>query len=392
MDVQIETLIHELESLTEREYYAESVRLAMRQKLLSAGEAIVESLIAIMKAGAQNSPYSSHGTLTLQARIAIQVLGDLGDSRAFEAILELMKNPVFIDERHSFGEAFLRCGHAQTRDHLVDILIDILQNCYCPDEVVPGNMTDEEVNVFTMGGLLVQLGDPRGLQAIREKQVQDGNLYSIQPQFLGGESAYNRFLIDSLDSKKPQWRAGAARLLGRLNVQEAVPTLILQLRTDPASNARWTAASGLGALENPTALVHLMIVSLFDADFEVRVSSRMAFEKILHVVMSNTLTPQAAQMLSSAIEDFGQQALCELLLEALQTPTKAAGQEANTNTNSSQRVRWCERYLNLCIPLMSHEVRRDVLYPGLLDLTHHPETQVAEIARRLIDPSAQSAF
>ena len=97
-----------------------------------------------------------------------------------------------------------------------------------------------------------------------------------------------KLLTIALHDKQPNVRAGAVRSLAELNDPRAVVPLIVALREDQNSYVRWHAAEALGELADPRA-VGPLTAALKDENELVRTFARRALEQIKKVLQTRTI-------------------------------------------------------------------------------------------------------
>jgi HEAT repeat protein len=86
--------------------------------------------------------------------------------------------------------------------------------------------------------------------------------------------------LQQLRSPQEQVRADALVQLGKLKAERATGAMVKALKDDPIPAVRDAAARGLGLLATQTALPALQRAALEDADREVRHSASFAAELI----------------------------------------------------------------------------------------------------------------
>ncbi|MEP7291428.1 MAG: HEAT repeat domain-containing protein [Chloroflexota bacterium] len=209
-------------------------------ELMKLGEIAVEPLIGILRDSAKSRIWS----------FAISSLGDIGDTRAVEPLIDLLKNPlshVWTPSRKYTAFALAKFKD----DRAVDVLLEMLHDRLI-DEEDDYDEPDYET-ILAAAEALASIGDLRALEPSINR-IFEGDDYWQNGETLRtwGESALN-MLLSMIESDDEQIRRGVAALLGEFGDKRAVEPLIERLKADSSPEVRSSAAYGLSELADPRA-------------------------------------------------------------------------------------------------------------------------------------------
>jgi HEAT repeat protein len=231
------------------------------------GEAVVEPLIKQL-----NNPENISSWWLIA-----ETLGNIGDKRAVEPLIEVLQNPLSFDERLSRRYTCWALG--KLRDaRAVGVLIGVLHDrIYDEDEDYIVDEPDYETIEAAIGALTL-IDDPKAIEPILQR-IFEGDIYyqgSLLTQW--GEVALKP-LLDALNSDNEHIRQVAASILGEFGDLRAVEPLIGRLRTDKSDEVRHSAAYALGELEDVRAF-DAMLEALNDRYEQTRAYAAMGLGKL----------------------------------------------------------------------------------------------------------------
>lgn len=240
-DVTLDSL---LAKLLKREYkdivseYKEQWEAAY--ELVKLGEPAVLPLIELLK-----NPNGDR-------RLIASTLGEIGDERAVEPLIEALKILNTADEYFSERREIVYALAKFNDPRAVDVLLEALNHrlYYTGDD---GNRYEEidEKTVEAIEWALAEIADPRALkpvfQRILDDWYQDGELLKEW-----GEPAFDLVMneVQNLNSNR---RSYAISLLGDFDDPRAVELLIALLQNDKNDDVRSSAAYALCKLKDPRA-------------------------------------------------------------------------------------------------------------------------------------------
>ncbi|HEX3054018.1 MAG TPA: HEAT repeat domain-containing protein [Aggregatilineaceae bacterium] len=251
----LEQLLHQL---TEGDMHTS---IAAHIQLMKLGEPAVEPLISIV----QNPEKKELWWLAADA------LGHMGDRRAIEPLIDLLKNPLSFDA--ILARKYTVWALAKLPDpKAVDVLIEMLHEV---NSIVDDGVIEYEPDIETISAAisaLTEIGDLRALQPILDRFLEDDH-YWEDGEFLRdwGEPAFN-LLLEMLKSDNPTKRDVAAGLVGELGNLDAVEPLLETLKTDEDGEVRSSAAYALGRLGDSRAFDELLN-ALNDSNKHIRLSA-----------------------------------------------------------------------------------------------------------------------
>lgn len=211
------------------------VRKSAAFKLILRGDKVVPQLLEVLENGPDSTRY-----------IVIQLLGKIGDERAVQPLVEILKNAEESSIREETAEALGKMGSPLAMQPLIETLRK--------DEV-------PEVRVEAVRGLInLRLGNPEPLVEALEDwfpQVRKEALIGLVRLRHGG---WGEYLLALAKDPDPEVRYIAIQLIGRRGEKKGIAALIEAL-DDESGGVREEAATALGklgAVEAKEALIDLM--------------------------------------------------------------------------------------------------------------------------------------
>ena len=171
------------------------------------------------------------------ARAAVQAIGRVGSEIHADALLERFESSDF--ETDLKPTIILAFGELKSNT-VVDALIDILDN---PDE----DMTWRRYACDSLG----KIADPRAIPAIERALVDEDAMlraYAVSSIRYFEDQNIAPALMQGLRDSFWRVRVSAARALGELGAESALPILGFKARMDPETNVREEAIRAIGSI------------------------------------------------------------------------------------------------------------------------------------------------
>jgi hypothetical protein len=180
------------------------------------------------------------------AAAAIQTLGAIGSPAAGEALLARLKNAEYPENLK--GQLILALGslkYSPAVEELVSIASDTSQ---------------ESLRRAYAASALGEIGDPRGIPALRELFAEPNSL--VKMHAAGALAGFDLaevepLLQDGLRDSDAKVRLAAAKALARKDAQKSVEILIYKARYDPDRQVRVQAIRSLGVIGGARAVAYL---------------------------------------------------------------------------------------------------------------------------------------
>jgi len=307
MSSELDNLLEKLHSSDMRERVAASIQL------MAFGDESVEPLINIV----QNENESDLWWL------AADTLGHIGDKRAVEPLINLLKSPISFDKRLARKyTAYALARLADTR--AVDVLIDMLhERSHSEDEEDDGTITVyDEVDYETIEaavGALAKIGEWRGIQAVIDRMLEGDFWCDCRVGEWGGESAF-QYIVSSLKTDDPERRSTAAALLGEFGDNRAIPILAALLDKEQPEEVRRDAVYGLGQLRTLETFPPLLL-TLDDPSEQIVVEAARTISNLIAAGGYAALgKPDLPKQINLAIKQVGEERLITILLNVMNNP------------------------------------------------------------------------
>lgn len=207
-----------------QQFYASDRQQAIRASISISqkGAEAVEGLLAILHDKTRKDLWW----------LAIGALEQIGDPRAVEPIIELLKQPQapgLVLARKYSGYALARLKDARA----IDVLITLMQE----KEWAEDEENDDELylsqepaheTIEAAIGALASIGEWRGIEAVIERLLVGDTWCDCRMSEWGGERAF-QYLVQALQSEDPKRRMNAASLLGDFGDARAIEILKAQI-------------------------------------------------------------------------------------------------------------------------------------------------------------------
>jgi HEAT repeat protein len=359
---QLRQLLNQLRSQNLQESITAS------QELAKLGTVAVEPLIKIVR-----DENSSHLWW-----LAADALGLIGDNRAVEPLIALLKNPVSFDAMPS-RKYIVYALHNLADPRAVDILIETLHERVRQEDEQDGvlKVFDESdyETIEAAAGALATIGEWRGIQAVIDRMLEGDFWHDHRIGEWGGEAAF-QYLLAVLKTDNQERLRNAATLLGEFGDKRAVPELATLLDSRQPDKVRHSAAYGLAELHTAEALPHLLL-ALTDPDEQVRLQA--AFGVSYLVMGSNYMEPDEPDMparINQALKQLGEDRLIGILLDLIHDSRPQIGA-------------YGVLFLKAFMPYVSQETAIDRIKPALESLPGELHTAVQEVLKRQFPSESQ---
>jgi HEAT repeat protein len=210
--------------------------------------------------------------------LAANALGEIGDKRATEPLIQLLKHPLSFEALWARKNAAGALGQLKDQ-RAVDVLLEVLRNrIYETGEDGSVFERPDEDTIETVEWALAEIGDLRALEPIVQRIFED---YYQEGTVLQkwGEPALKLLLNELNNNPDENRRDHAASLLGGFGDLRAVEPLIEILQNDASPRVRHSAAYALGLLGDPRAF-DAFITALDDPYEQTRAVAAMGLGKL----------------------------------------------------------------------------------------------------------------
>jgi HEAT repeat protein len=326
--------------------------------LMRFGEISVEPLISIIQDANQSHLWW----------LAADTLGYIGDKRAFEPLIELLKNPLSHQSRLArkyTAYALARLPDRQAIDVLIEMLHDpAFQDEYEDDEIYVEQEQYDAETIEAAVGALASIGEWRGTLAVIERFLEGDFWCDCRMGEWGGEQAF-QYLIAQAKSDDPNRRSRAASLLGEFGDKRAVSLLIELMKADSSDKVRSSAAYGLSILGDPRAFIP-SIRALGDSYEQVRLHAMETIRYFLIGLYQPTSEqPDVKTIFDEAVSELEEQTIVDVLM--------------NAAMDSFVSLRAIE-YIPLWSPFVRQEIIQQRIIPQLRILTTNSDSRIGDAA------------
>lgn len=326
--------------------------------LMRFGEIAVEPLISIVQDDNQSRLWW----------LAAETLGLIGDKRAVEPLIKLLKNPL----SHQAGLARKYTAYALARlpdVRATDVLIEMLhdpayQDDYEDDEIYVEQEQYDAETIEAAVGALATIGEWRGTLAVIERFLEGDFWCDCRMGEWGGEQAF-QYLLTQTRLDDPIRRSRAASLLGEFGDKRAVSLLIELMETDSSDRVRSSAAYGLSILGDPRAFIP-SIRALGDSYEQVRLHAMDTIRYFLIGLYQPTSEqPDVKTIFDEAVSELGEQTIVDVLM--------------NAAMDSFVSLTTIE-YIPLWSPFVRQEIVQQRIIPQLRILTTNSDSRIRDAA------------
>jgi HEAT repeat protein len=208
-----------------------------------------------------------HARRWAERAFAARVLGEIGNARAVEPLVEVMRNT-----REEDRDVRMAAGRALGRIRDPRALAPLIEALSAPESWLPPRVAE----------VILQFG-PIACDALLERLATRGDpgARAWAAEILGElkQPKSVQALLTAMSDLQDQVRARAAGALGKIGDRRAVPDLIHLMLGDPVPYVRIQSVRALGAIGDARALHHL-IDSLKDGEWWVRIRVIEALEQL----------------------------------------------------------------------------------------------------------------
>lgn len=304
--------------------------------------------------------------------LAAETLGLLGDKRAVEPLINLLKNPA------SHGAILARKYTVYALSRLsdkkaVNVLINMLhERLLQEEEEDDGTITvinePEYETIEAVAGALAEIGEWDGIKAVIDRMLEGDFWYDHRMGEWSGEAGF-QYVLATTKTDDQERLCRALSLLGEFEDKRALPILVEFLNSDQPDEVRSSAAYGLAQLRASKSLSHLLL-ALIDPYEQVRVHVNFGvFSLVMGDYYVSPDEPDLPSRIRQAIAELGEEKLIDVLLYVIESSLSAFGA-------------YGVLFLKAFAPYLSHENVENRVKPALELLSSELQSAVEETLKR----------